>query len=219
MVEAVAFLEPFLVLVVLTREHLEVPDPTADDNTVIHDAQAGKVTMTIARFKVKVYVGSNVTPHWTPTIDRADKKAENHFDIPLTEIDPPIRGSSSTVKLLMRMNDMEGCLHENTVCSDLLFKCGYATRKLIETIFEARGREPLRAMCEVATKLICGASNKEGGPVQRDARKATPASYGNQTTAVTDRVDVSGLVVAEIAGRKVMTFELHLEGDRSVLDG
>ncbi|KAF4660311.1 hypothetical protein FOZ61_004096 [Perkinsus olseni] len=219
MVEAVAFLEPFLLLIVLTREHLEVPDPTADDNTVIHDAQAGKVTMTIARFRVKVYVGSNVAPHWTPIIDRADKKVEHHFDIPLTDIEPPIRGSSSTVKLLMRMNDMEGDLHENAVRRDLLFKCGDATRELIENIFEARGREPLRAMCEVATKLTCGDPNKDGGPVQRDARKAKPPADGNQTTAVTDRVDVSGLVVAEIAGRKVMTFELHLEGDRSVLEG
>lgn len=101
-VEAVAFLEPLLGLVILTREDVEVS--LGSDNT----------KNLIARFMLKVgsahfssligpyqvYVGCNKGAQWTPLRDRSDA-TKNHVDVPLSEIEPYVSGSSSSMEVLV----------------------------------------------------------------------------------------------------------------------
>ncbi|EER08653.1 conserved hypothetical protein [Perkinsus marinus ATCC 50983] len=101
---------------------------------------------------LKVYVGCNKGAQWTPLRDRSDA-TKNHVDVPLSEIEPYVSGSSSSMEVLIRANDNRK-ITEIAEDNDLLSKCDAATKELIHSVFEGRGQEALKVVEEVQSSHV-----------------------------------------------------------------
>ncbi|KAF4659096.1 hypothetical protein FOL47_007716 [Perkinsus chesapeaki] len=227
-VEAMSFLPGLRALIVLTREVVEIPDPTYIDDDIYTDAaeKACVMMMPAARFRLKVYIQSTDSSSWIAVVDdRSDKNTEHCCDIPLRDLEPPLHNckASSSLKLLVSSRHETPAAHSESAFEKILSRCDESTKELMGTISEAGYGESLKTICRANMAILRDTVRSENGtrkktPTCNNRAKARCFSGATEGPA-NGRLRIEGLVVAEISGRKVVVFDFSLIGDSSLLEG